>query len=320
MLLETLLSLVLGTFISQYPLTMIHSSQDGDKILPTTIEAVVNSATKNTRRFKPQKIDTIQKSLGLKSRAKAAIVVDQRSGSVLFEKNAEDQRSLASLSKLMSTLVFLEHNPGWNVVVEMREQYKREGSNTKIQLGDTVTVRDLFNLMLIASRNDAVMALVSATGMSQYKFVQLMNEKAEALGLRQTVFVEPTGLNPLNRSSARDIAIMLHEVLKTQEARQATTTLTYFFRTKKLGQSFAEVNTNTDLLGSYLQNPPRYEIIGGKTGYIEDSGYCLASAVKNREGGEILAVVLGAETRLESSQELKSLIAWTFANYAWREE
>ena len=255
----------------------------------------------------PHKIDN--NSWGVKITAQAAAVMDKNTGLVLWQKNADQVRSLASITKLMTVMVFLDHNPGWDKLVTMEQQDETSEIQPNILRGELVTVRDLFNVTLVASDNNAARALARSTGLSQEEFVKEMNAKALALKMSQSNFVEPTGLEAGNQATALDALKMGQAAFAKNEIQKAVIQKTYTLVTQD-GRSKKVLSTN-NLLKSYL------DVRAGKTGYIEAAGYCLLVEVANETGQEIFTVVLGSSAHENRFQDAKILSGWVFDNYQW---
>jgi D-alanyl-D-alanine carboxypeptidase len=126
---------------------------------------------------------------------KSALVLEKRTGNVVFEKSAGEVRPIASLTKLMTALVFLEYNPGWDKIVTLEKTDFVGGATLWLKKGDKVRVKDLFYAMLAGSKNNAAEALVRSTGLKREKFIELMNEKAQNWSLSNTIFYDTTGLD-----------------------------------------------------------------------------------------------------------------------------
>ena len=255
----------------------------------------------------PHKVDN--NSWGVKISAQSAAVMDQNTGLILWQKNADQVRAIASITKLMTILVFLDHNPGWDQVLSMEAVDEASEIKPNILRGEQVTVRDLFNITLVASDNNAARALARSTTLSSADFVKEMNNKALALKMSQSNFVEPTGLNAQNQSTALDVLKMAQAAFAKDEIRKAVRQKSYTLLTQG-GRTQRVLSTN-NLLKSYLN------IQAGKTGYIEAAGYCLVVAVDNDSANEILTVVLGSSTHEGRFQEAKILSGWIFENYQW---
>lgn len=248
--------------------------------------------------------------------AKSLLVADETTGRALLQKNIYTKRPIASVTKLMTALVWLELGGVLDEIVEIESGDYREGSIPYFIAGEKVRARDLFYAGLIASSNSAIAALARSAGFPEAKFVMLMNEKARELGMDETTFVEPTGLDPKNISTARDLQILAKAVFANQEILRATQMREYSF--SPLGkESWRKVqNTNWLLNGSL--NGGVYKIIGGKTGHIEEGGYNLIIKVFNQERDrDLFIIILDSEDIDKRFSEAAGLIRWTYKNYLW---
>ncbi|MBU1130688.1 serine hydrolase [Patescibacteria group bacterium] len=249
-------------------------------------------------------------SLGMAVSAASAIVIDKESGMALWQKNPESARPVASITKLLTALVFLDNNPGWDEVVTIQPSDYREGGQIRVYTGEKITIRDLFNAMLVVSSNNAAMALVRSTGLSEEEFVIAMNQKARELGMSQSVFLEPTGLEPGNISTISDIVKLAQAAFSKDEIKWATSQKQYTYSVLNVDRNYTLDNTNK-LLNSYL------DIRAGKTGYLEEAGYCLISEVKGPSEQSVIVAVLGSQSEADRFQDLKALSQWSFDNYIW---
>jgi D-alanyl-D-alanine endopeptidase (penicillin-binding protein 7) len=255
----------------------------------------------------PHKINS--DSLGVKITASASAVLDKDSGAILWQHNADEVRSLASITKLMTALVFLENNPGWQQVMTMEKRDEVNGGVARLERGEQVKVRDLFYTALIASDNNAAHALVRSTGLSTNKFIDLMNTKAEDLNLGHTHFVDVTGLSDHNKSTALEILSLAKTALSQEDIQAVTSKNVYNFQAVS-GKQHRIFSTNK-LLDSYL------DVVAGKTGFITAAGYCLVSEIKSTSGQNIIGVVLGSATHDDRFQDLKILSSWILDNFSW---
>lgn len=262
----------------------------------------------NPHPYREQLRDTGQPGLS----ARAAVSIDAQTGEVLYQKDATRQHSMASLTKMMTALVFLEHNPGWQKGVTMAGSDNVGGATVGLNPGEVVSVRDLFATMLVGSRNNAAMALVRASGLSTGQFVAAMNDKAAQLGLAQTHFEEPTGLSAGNMTSALDYAKLSRKALEHSEIRWFSSLPLYGFSTKNTHRALSVNNTNKMVRG------PRPSI-GGKTGFTYEAGYCLMTWLKEEPGrsGEIISVVLGDPNYASIFSDTERLTDWVFDAYQW---
>ena len=218
--------------------------------------------------------------------ARNAILLDPSTGEVLFEKNSSRSVPIASLSKLMTAIVFLEQKPDFDREVEITREELAGAGHTQLRRGEVVPLGELLRMSLMSSDNCATRAIALESGIAPDEFIVRMNRKAIELGLTGTRFVEFTGLDERNVSTAADVARLLHAAANEPLIAEITTTRSYEFRTARRRHQIG--NTDRLLYG-------RYEVLGGKTGFIREAGYCFATWV--RAGGrDLIAVVLGAPT------------------------
>ena len=218
--------------------------------------------------------------------ARNAIVLDPATGEVLYEKNSSRSVPIASLTKLMTAMVFLEQKPDLTREVEVTPAELAGAGHTQLRRGEHVPLGELLHMSLMSSDNCATRVIALESGLPAADFVARMNSKAVELGLTGTRFVEFTGLDEHNVATASDVARMLHAAANEPLIAEITTTRSYQFRTER--RRHAINNTDRLLYG-------RYEILGGKTGFILEAGYCFATWVRT-EGRDLIAVVLGAPT------------------------
>ncbi len=275
------------------------------------LKAVNNSYNITQENFYPQRITG--NSLGIKTTAKNILIIDDKSGSDLYGKNSEEIVPIASITKLMTALVILDSNLDWESKATFLNEDKREGGIIYLLPGDEIKIKDLFNLMLTASSNEAAVVLARNSGIDD--FISAMNNKAKELGMNDTYFFDPSGIEPLNVSTAFDLSKLAKEAFSRKEITDALKSDNYEFRivnTKRLVKAY----TTNQLLGSFL-NYNNYEIIGAKTGYLDEAGYCLILQVRKVDGSSITLALLGAENIEDRWQEAKGLIEWVFRNYEW---
>ncbi|MFA6322439.1 MAG: serine hydrolase [Candidatus Buchananbacteria bacterium] len=245
------------------------------------------------------------------STAASVMVLDNNSGAGLWEKNSTTTLPIASITKLMTALVFLRTQPVWDQVVKIEESDARDGGLVQLVAGDEVKVRDLFNLMLISSTNEAAAALARISNLKD--FVGEMNNQAQSMGLKDTKFVDPTGLDPKNVSTAKDLARLAQTAFLKKEIIGAVTSSEYNFKTQNFNKEIKVASTDL-LLDSFL-NKDDYKIVGAKTGYLSEIGYCLLMSVQRRDNKSLTLVILGAPTQFDRWSETKSLVDWAWKNY-----
>lgn len=238
---------------------------------------------------------------------KAAVAIDNATSEMLLHKNAGAVRPIASITKLMTALVLIDLNFDWSQVVKITREDARSSAKSRLKMGEEFYANDLFYASLICSDNRAARALARSTGLPNDEFVRLMNEKAHSLGMYDTRFVEVTGLSEQNMSTALDCARLINTALDQKLISAACTTNRYSFRS--LNHKRRRNITNTNKL---LQS--MWSVSGGKTGYILESGYCLATRLKDGSGHDITVVILGAPGKNTRFSVARKLAAWTFKN------
>ena len=245
--------------------------------------------------------------------ASSGAVLLVKNNTFLYEKNSAAKQPIASLTKLMTALVFLDHNPGFDKEYVVDKSDNIAGGKNNLFSGDTVKISDLLNTSLVASDNGATMALAHSTGLSEAEFVKAMNEKANKLGLFNTSFSEPTGLSDKNVSTARDVARLAKEALSHEEIKNSTTKKEYNFVTK---EGREKKISSTDYL---LYDGPSTDVnlLGGKTGYTESAGYCFVGKFSDKRQDEVISVVLNSNSKNNRFDETKSLVDWIFTNFNW---
>ncbi len=234
-------------------------------------------------------------------RAAAAIVFNPETGQVLFAENAQDQRSIASITKVMTAIVFLEDNPDLSQQYVIERGDVRAASTTYLRAGEWVRGEDLLHLTLIASDNAAARALARNSHGGSEDFIQRMNQKAVELGLESTAFTDPSGLLPENVSSAYDLSRLIAFAASDERIGPVMRKTDYSLMTSRRTVSIH--NTN-QLLGGDM------DIRGGKTGFIYKAGYCLATLLKMPQGDQVAVVVLGARNNALRFMETKHIFNW----------
>jgi len=246
--------------------------------------------------------------------AVSAILMDDKTDTILYEKNSDAVRPLASLSKLMSALVLLDLDPDWKKIVEITPDVYDNNSHF-VNIGEKFAMSDLWNVALIGSSNSAINALVSGAGIKKEDFVAKMNEKAQDLRLRSLHFVEPTGINEHNVGSARDVARLLKYALAKDKIFNTLQIPEYY--ANPIGQKPRRIWTTDWLLSKWVPSKFGDLTIAGKTGYIDDSKYNFAVRIENGGKRAIRTVVLGSDTIESRFNESRDLANWAFDHYAW---
>jgi len=235
-------------------------------------------------------------------RAAAAIIFNPVTGQVLYEENSQDKRSIASITKVMTALVFMEDNPDLNTEITIERSDVYAASTTYLKANDRVTAGELLHLLLIASDNGAARALARSSHGGSTQFVERMNEKAIELGLQNTSFADPSGLNPDNVSSAYDLSHLITFAASDDRIASVMRTPTYTVVTNR--RSIPIHSTNHLLMRGDV------DVMGGKTGFISKAGYCLATLLRLPQGNPVAVVVLGARSNNGRFWETRHLFNW----------
>lgn len=255
-------------------------------------------------------------SYGIVTTAASVIVQDAGSGEVLFAKRPEEVRAIGSISKLMTALVYLDTQPDLDQRFTQLEEDFAGGGRVYLYYRDPLTLRDILGAMMVGSDNTATMTIVRASGLSKEDFIARMNSKAAEMGLTNTHFEDPTGLSANNVSTAEELVVLLAAARQNDVLAGYMRTDTYV-ATHSSGRSVSI--PSTDLLLSSAMNTGDYRVTAGKTGYIPQAGYCLATEI--REGGhEIFVVVLGAPEKEDRFTDAIGLSSWAFKTFTWPDE
>lgn len=245
-------------------------------------------------------------------KAKSAILIEASTGKILYEKNSHEKLAPASMTKIMSMLVIVENiEKGvihWDEEITVSEHASSMGgSQILLETGEKMKVSDLFKGIAVASGNDAVVALAEAVAGSEEEFVKMMNKKVKTLGLKDTVFKNPHGLDTANHySTAYDMAMIAKELVKHEKVLKFTSIYEDYLR-KGTDREFWLVNTNKLVRFNDM-------VDGLKTGFTKEAGYCLtATAVKNDM--RLISTVMGEETPTDRSAETTELLNYGYANY-----
>jgi len=236
-------------------------------------------------------------------RAEAAIIYDPENGKVLWESNSQSRRSIASITKVMTAVVFLENSPDLTRDVIVERADVRNASTTYLRAGYTLTTGDLLHLLLIGSDNAAARVLARVSPWGSEGFIERMNAKAQELGLTSTSYADPSGLLADNESSAYDLARLITYV--SGDDRIASIMRTPYY-TVNAGRHQITIHSTNQLVMK-----GDVDVQAGKTGFITKAGYCLATLLRLPQGGpEVAVVVLGAKSNPGRFWETRHLFNW----------
>ena len=251
--------------------------------------------------------------LNLAENAKSAILIEASTGEILYQKNANEKLAPASMTKIMSLILIMENiengNLKWNdVVVVSKNASSMGGSQIFLETNEMMTVEDLVKGICIASGNDATVALAEKIAGTEKAFVKLMNDKAKSLGLKNTNFVNATGLDAEGHySTAYDMSVMARELVRHEKILEFSSIYEDYLR-KNTSKSFWLVNTNR-LVKFYSS------IDGLKTGYTKNAGYCL-TATGQKRNMRLISVVMGEESSHKRSTDTLAMLDYGFNMYS----
>jgi D-alanyl-D-alanine endopeptidase (penicillin-binding protein 7) len=234
-------------------------------------------------------------------RAAAAIIYNPVTQEIIYAENADDQRSIASITKVMTALIVLENEPDLSRRLEVAPSDVHAASHTYLRARERLSINELLHLMLIGSDNAAARAIARESLLGYDGFIDAMNEKATALDLSSTHYADPSGLDPANVSSAYDMARLISFAVGSQRIAEVMRTPEYRLKIRKRRVKLK--NTNRLLGGDF-------DVQGGKTGFIRQAGYCLAALLKLPTGDPVAVVVLGARSNTGRFVEARHLLNW----------
>ena len=243
---------------------------------------------------------------------KSAILLEPTTGEIIYEKNAHEKLPPASMTKIMSMLLIMESiDKGvikWDDMITVSANASgMGGSQILLETGEKMSVEDLFKGIAIASGNDAVVALSEAIAGTEEMFVKMMNDKAKELGLKNTNFKNPHGLDAANHySTAYDMAMIAKELIKHEKVFEYTSIYETYLR-QNLPTKIWLVNTNK--LVRFYEG-----LDGLKTGFTNEAGYCLTFTAK-KNNMRLLGVVMGEPDSSTRNAEVKEMLDYGFAQY-----
>lgn len=248
----------------------------------------------------------------LEINAKSAVLMDAETGTVLYTKNASEALPPASVTKIMTLLLVAEAIDSGSISLDDKvyvsaNAASKGGSQIFIKEGEEFTVEELLKSTVIASANDAAVALAELVAGTETAFVSKMNERAKSLGMNNTHFENATGLDDTvvnHLTSAYDIALMSRELIKHDVITEYSDVWQDSIRNGEF------VLTNTNRLVRYYEG-----CTGLKTGSTEKAGFCVSATAK-RDGMHLIAVVMGSETRDERNEAARAMLDFGFSNYA----
>ncbi len=242
----------------------------------------------------------------IKVNSRSAIIYDRKSKKIIWGKQENTKRPMASTTKIMTAIIVLENTNLNEIVTVSKKAGGTGGSRLGLKAGDRVSVNDLLYGLLLVSGNDSAVALAEYIGGSVEGFADMMNKKAEELNLKDTHFVTPHGLDMQEHyTTAFELAKMADYALNIKKFAEIVNTKT---ATILINGKQKNLKNSNELLGNL------YGVNGVKTGFTNGANRCLVTSV-DREGMNIITVVLGADTKKDRTNDSKKLIEYAYKNY-----
>ena len=252
--------------------------------------------------------------------ANAAIVMDAASGQILYEKNSQEKKYPASITKILTVLIALEHNVDFNATVTMSENaiwgVERDSTLIGLDVGEQVTVKDLVYATMVKSANECAYALAEYVAGDIESFAKLMNERAAEIGCKNTHFVTPNGLHDEDHyTTAYDMALITKEALKNETFREIAGTLNYTVPATNLTEETRPLWNGNKMINP--AEPYYYEYCeGGKTGYTMKANNTLMTFAK-KDGLELICVIMDCDGAKYAYSDSKALYNYCFNNYTY---
>lgn len=249
----------------------------------------------------------------------SAMIIDERTSTVLFEKKSKEARPLASITKLMTAMVLLDLPIKWSSTTTISKADDNSSSH-HLKVGEDYYFSDLWNVALIGSSNSAVRALVRNSGLTMEQFVARMNDKARKLNLNSLRFVDSTGLNSGNVGTAADVAQLFKEAARFEKISRTLNIAQYTLHPLNQNRETHRIWSTNWLLTKWMPNNFDQDDIIGKTGFINDARYNFVVRLSDQRHNPIIVVVLGAESNENRFSEARDLAKWAFKHYLWPED
>jgi D-alanyl-D-alanine endopeptidase (penicillin-binding protein 7) len=240
-------------------------------------------------------------------RCVSSIVIDNKTNQIVYEKQSDARRPIASITKLLAAVVLAEMDFDLNQKIKITRWDAKTSASSHLRVGEVYFAKDLFYCALVCSDNRAIKALARTSGIPYPEFIRRMNQTAKKIGMDSTTVVDPSGIYNHNISTAKDCVKLLNYALKFPIIKSALSTRLYEFRSLNQKRLIRVGNTNRLLKSGW-------NVSGGKTGYISASGFCLVTRMQDDIGADITTVVLGASSNTRRFSETTKIARWAFEN------
>ena len=255
-------------------------------------------------------------------KAETALLMDMKTGRVIYSKNPDERRFPASTTKIMTAILALEHGDLSDIVtadIASLAPITNEDSHMGILIGEELTMEQLINGMMVYSANDASNVIATHIAGSPQHFVDLMNKKAQDLGLSDTNFVNAYGIHDENHyTTASDLAIMARYAMENEKFREIVKQKIYFIPATNKYTTDRNLTATNLFVGTARSSKYYYSPITGiKTGHTSDAGYCLVTSAE-KDGTELLCIVMKSANQEDCYTTTRGLIDYGFNNYKYR--
>ncbi len=245
----------------------------------------------------------------------AARVIDAKTGKELYVYHQNTVRVAASLTKLMTALVFVDRKLPWEQIVSLKKTDEVGGGRLRLNPGSAMSIRDLFYSSLVASANNATIALSRISGISRASFVRSMNKRAAKIGMKDSVFKDPSGMDIGNLVTAHDMSLLAQVAFANPTIRKAVSVPDYTFKVRN-ATVVKELHSTNHLLWK-----DDLTVLAGKTGFLYESEYNFVTQLKPGaampDAPALTIVVLGAPTKEGSFESARTLAKWAWKAYSW---
>ncbi len=240
-------------------------------------------------------------------------VVDNSTGKLLFSKRAEDEKPIASITKIIGAYVFLNEKPDLSEKVCMEQKDEVDGGRLKLPVGSTMKAKDFLYSSLIGSANNSATALIRLSGLTKNDFIDKMNSLAEDVGAKDANFVDSSGISPDNKATVKDLALLGRKVFDNNQIRQISGLKKYTFKYDN-GKKKKTVLHTSPIVSN---NSSYFKVLSAKTGYLPEVGNNLIVKLQSKKSSknQIIVALMGANTRNTTTQDAIKLGKWAFSNY-----
>jgi D-alanyl-D-alanine endopeptidase (penicillin-binding protein 7) len=256
------------------------------------------------------------KSLKLSQiRSYSAAVIDDSTGQLLFGKRENEEKPVASITKILGANVFLSTNPNLNSKVKMESADEVGGGRLRLPVGTTTQCKNFLYSSLVGSANNSATALMRLSGLGKSNFIRRMNSLADSVGANAAKFVDPSGISPNNQASAKELGLIGRKVYTNSYLCKISSTKSYSFYING-GKGSKNIVHTSPIVN---RNESGFKVLAAKTGYLPEVGNNLLVKLESKSNSKakIIVVLMGAGTRNATTLDASRIGNWAFNNYRW---